>query len=241
MARIRMIIWYAAAWTYLGLTYPIIWRAKYLHNRKRIQERDKIANIIILRFAKLLFYVSGSRLRITGRENIPKDQPVLFVSNHLGHMDSLVIQGFIKKPKGFVTITEYQKAPILRTWMKYMGCVFLDRSDIKQTFLCINQAIENLINGQSMVVFPEGRLNDGGPTLEFKKGWLRLATKSGVPIVPITLKNSHKILSYNGKKVHPAKVECIISKPMQTINLKKEDEHEFIEKIKNIILTNYST
>ena len=44
------------------------------------------------------------------------------------------IQGFIKKPKGFVSIIEYQRAPILRTWMKYMGCVFLDRNNIKKTF-----------------------------------------------------------------------------------------------------------
>ncbi len=234
-----MYLWFATAWTYLALTYPIIWRAKYLHNRNRVSERDKLANIIILRFAKLMFYITGSRLRITGRENIPKDEPVLFVSNHLGHMDSLIIQGFIKKPKGFVTIIEYQKQPILSTWMKYMGCVFIDRDNPRQSLLCINEAIDNLNNGQSMVVFPEGRLNDGGKTLEFKKGWLRIALKSGVPIVPITLKNSHRIVSYNGKKVHPSKVECIISAPIETKNIKKVDEWEFVQKIKNIILENY--
>lgn len=238
MYRIRTIIWYATAWTYLALTYPIILRVKYLHVHNKIKERDELANLIVLRCARLLFYISGSRLIISGQENIPKDGPVLFVSNHQGHVDSLVLQAFIDKPKGFITIKEYQKAPILRTWMKYMGCVFIDRKDIKQSLLCINEAINNLNNGHSMVVFPEGKLNDGGETLEFKKGWLRLATKSGVPVVPITLKNTYKVLSYNGRRVSPAKVECIISKPMETHNLTKADKSDFVEKVKEVITKN---
>lgn len=238
MYGIRTVIWYTAAWAYLALTYPIILRARYLHKHNRIDERDNLANIIVLRCARLLFYLSGSRIIISGQENIPEDGPVLFVSNHQGHFDSLVLQGFIDKPKGFITIKEFQKAPILRTWMKYMGCVFIDRNDTKQSLVCINEAIKNLKNGHSMVVFPEGKLNDGRKTLEFKKGWLRLATKSGVPIVPVTLKNTYKVLSYNGKRVSPAIVECIIAKPIETNNLTRESKKEIVGKVKEVIIKN---
>jgi 1-acyl-sn-glycerol-3-phosphate acyltransferase len=220
------------------VTYPIIFRAKYLGNQNKINERNRLANIIILRCAKLLFYVSGSKLIISGQENIPNDRPVLFVCNHQGHVDSLVLQAFIETPKGFITIKEYEKAPILRTWMRYMGCVFIDRKDTKQSLVCINEAINNLNNGYSMVVFPEGKLNDGGETLKFKKGWLRLATKSGVPIVPITLKNTYKVLSYNGRRVSPAIVECIVSKPIETHNFTRENKKEIIGKVRKVITQN---
>ncbi|MCK5128759.1 MAG: 1-acyl-sn-glycerol-3-phosphate acyltransferase [Clostridiales bacterium] len=238
MANVRRVMWFAAAWSYLILTYPVILCAKYFHLRGKIDKRNALSNVIILRLSKLMFYLSGSRMQIVGRENIPKDKPVLFVSNHQGHMDSFIIQGFIKKPKGFVTITDYQRAPILRTWMKYMGCVFIDRSDIRQSFQCISQATENLNNGQSMVVFPEGKLNDGKETFEFQKGWLRMAIKSGVPIVPITIDNSHKILSYNGKRIHATRAKCIISKPIETSNLKKANEKEFLQHLRDVILSN---
>lgn len=236
MSYIRMVIWYMTAYTYLIFTYPMVWFVKYLIYRNKIEYIDAIANMIMIRFSKLMFYITGSRMLISGLNNIPKDKPVLFVSNHQGHMDGLIIQGFIKKPKGFMALSTYQKAPILGTWMKYMGCVFVDRGNIKQSLICVNKAVENLKRGHSMVVFPEGKLNDGKETLEFQKGFLRLATKSGVPIVPITIKGSHNILSYNGKRVRPTKIQCIVSKPVETKALKKNEEKEFIQKIKDIIL-----
>jgi 1-acyl-sn-glycerol-3-phosphate acyltransferase len=91
-----------------------------------------------------------------------------------------------------------------------------------------------------MVVFPEGKLNDGGETFEFQKGWLRLATKSKVPIVPITINNSHKVISYNGKRLRPARVEVTVSKPLYITGIKRADESKFIENVRNVILENLS-
>ena len=239
MARVRMYLWFAAGWSYLVLTYPIIFLAKYFNARGKIELRDSLANIIILRFSRLMFYMTGSRLNITGRENIPKGRAVLFASNHLGHMDSLIIQGFIKNPKGFICIKEYGKTPILRTWMKYMGCVFIDRDDMRQSLISIKQATENLNRGLSMVVFPEGKLNDGKETLEFQRGWLRMVSKNGIPIIPITLKNSHNVIAYNGKGLHSSKVECIISEPIETVGLNKNNEKEFLQHLKDVILEKF--
>lgn len=241
LARLRIIFWYTGLYLFLVITYPILLYPKYLNFRNKIESREIFSYYFMQKFAKLMFYTSGSRMKIHGLENIPKNGPALYVSNHQGHMDSIIIQGFIKKPKGFLTITEFQKALILRTWMKYMGCVFIDRSDMRQQLTCINQATDTLKSGHSMVVFPEGKLNDGKETLKFQKGWLRMATKSKVPIVPITLKDSYKVLSYNGRRVHSARVECIISEPLYTDNLKKADEGEFILKIREIILANLNS
>ena len=235
MKRIRMIVWFALFWTSLVVTYPSIFRAKYYHYKSKFDKREKFANLFVFYLAKIMFYLSGSRLKLTGVENIPLDRSVVFVSNHQGHMDSIIIQGFIKKPKGFVSIKEFEKVPILGAWMKYMGSVFIDRGNSRQSLECMNQAVENLDRGLSMVVFPEGKFNDGEETLKFEKGWLRMAIKSGAPIVPITISNSYKILSYNGKSLGPARVDCIVSKPIETGNIRREDEKEFLIKLRSII------
>jgi 1-acyl-sn-glycerol-3-phosphate acyltransferase len=238
MSKVRVVFWYAAAYLLLLFTYPVTLYPKYLNYKNKTERREAFAYLFMHRLSKLLFYATGSRIKVRGLENIPKDTSVLFVSNHQGHMDSIIIEGFINKPKGFISIKEYQKAFILRTWMKHMGCVFMDRGDVRQQLMCISEAIQHLKSGHSMVVFPEGKLNDGKETLSFQKGWLRMAVKSKVPIVPITINNSHKVLSYNGRRLRPSKVEVIVSKPINIEGIKKADETEFINNVRDIILQN---
>ena len=121
MYKIRIAAWYTAGYILLVFSYPLVLCVKFLNYRDKIRLKEAMTNIIMRRISKLMFYMTGSRIEMIGLENIPKEGPVLFVSNHQGHMDSVIIQGFIKKPKGFISITEFEKAPILRTWMKIYG------------------------------------------------------------------------------------------------------------------------
>ncbi|MHB1453761.1 MAG: lysophospholipid acyltransferase family protein [Saccharofermentanales bacterium] len=235
---IRTAAWYFFGWALLVVTYPMLWVVKLLGWMGRDQAKVMLIDRFTAWVARRLFYLTGSRVKITGIENIPTEGPVLFVSNHQGHMDSIVIQGFIRKHKAFVSIVEVFTLPIMRTWLKEMKCVFLDRKDPRQALTCINQAIEFIRQGQSMVVFPEGKLSGDGPASDFQKGWLKLATKTGVPIVPVTMINSFKALSRDGSKVGAALVECVISMPISVAGLKKEDEAAFVENLRTIILSN---
>ena len=236
MDQTRMIIWYVLGFLYLLITYPAILYAKYLHHIKNYAKQDRYANVMLAFICRVFFYLSGSRVKVIGKENIPKNKAVIFASNHQGHLDGVIIQGFIKKTKGFVSLKEFGEFPILGSWMRYVDSVFVDREDTRQTLLSMDQAVVNLNRGQSMVVFPEGKLNDGAQTFNFERGWLRMVTNSGVPIVPITIKNSYKIISYNGKAIHPARVECIISKPVETLGLKRSGEKAFLSSLRDIIM-----
>ncbi|MBN2880337.1 MAG: 1-acyl-sn-glycerol-3-phosphate acyltransferase [Clostridia bacterium] len=236
MARARAFMWYGAAIICLIVSYPTIFYARYLNVRGKFVRRNWYANVVVSRLCRVMFYMTGSRIKIEGRENIPLDAPCLFVSNHQGHLDSVIIQGFIKKPKGFVSITQYERVPILGSWMAHMGSVFIDRNDIRQTFKTITSAADNISLGHSMVVFPEGKLNDGKETFEFQKGWLKMVRNNPIAIVPVTIKGSYKILSYNGKSMRPARIECFVSPPIYAEGMKKGDEENFLLGLRNTIL-----
>ncbi|MEX1376151.1 MAG: lysophospholipid acyltransferase family protein [Eubacteriales bacterium] len=236
MARVRAVAWYGAAIICLVVSYPSIFLARYLNYRGSYARRNWYANIVVSRLARVIFYMTGSRIKIEGREKIPTT-PCLFVSNHQGHLDSVIIQGFIKKPKGFVSITQYERVPILGSWMQHMGSVFIDRNDIRQTFMTINKAADIIGTGHSMVVFPEGKMNDGGETFDFQKGWLKMVRQNKIPVVPVTIKGSYKILSYNGRSMKPARIECYISEPMPTEHLTKSDEEQFLNDLRQTILS----
>lgn len=231
---------YFLAWAYIIITLPVLLRVIYLDRKGRAIERDGLAYKYSTRFARRLFNFTGSTLRVTGLENVPRNTPVLFVSNHQSHIDNLIIHGFIDIPKGFVSIVEMLRVPILRTMMKYMKCVFIDRSDIRKTLHCMEAAVDILKSGHSMVIFPEGKVNEDGVLSEFKKGCLKLALRASVPIVPITLRNTHKIMNKDGSRVFAADVECIISPPVSSNVSGKTDEILLIEKVRNIIYQNLS-
>ena len=234
---LRTFMWYFLGWAGLILTYPMLLCLKYYELRGKTEQKNHLANRQSQRLARYLFKLTGSTVKITGLENVPRQGAVLFVSNHQGHMDSLIIHGYIDKPKGFISIIEVLEYPIIRTWMKHIQCVFLDRKNARQSSLCINQAIERLKDGHSMVVFPEGHLNDGGDAGPFQRGWLRLATKSGVPIVPVSISGSYKALAKDGSRVRSVQVACVISKPIYPDKLKKADERTFIENLRAEILS----
>lgn len=229
---------YFLAWAYIIITLPVLLRVIYLDRKGRAKERDSLADRYSMKFARRLFKFTGSTLRVTGLENVPRDTPVLFVSNHQSHVDNLIIHGFIDVPKGFVSITSMLKVPILSTIMKYMKCVFLDRSDMRQTLRCMETAVDTLKDGHSMVIFPEGKVNEDGVLGEFKKGCLKLAIRAGVPIIPITLRNSHKVMNKDGSRVNAADVECIISPRVSADVSGKADETLLIEKVRNVIYQN---
>ncbi|PMU48000.1 1-acyl-sn-glycerol-3-phosphate acyltransferase, partial [Pseudomonas sp. GP01-A3] len=83
------------------------------------------------------------------------------------------------KPIGFIAKMEITKLPIVPGWMEQMHCVFMDRSDRRQSLKAIKDGVEKLKNGHSLVIFPEGTRSKGTQMGEFKSGSLHLATKSG--------------------------------------------------------------
>lgn len=234
----RTAFWYASGWTIVVLSCPFLLLANILRKTAGAPCYTRFVERVSSLLARCLFNLSGSRIRIAGQEHIPDDGAVLFVSNHQGHVDSLIIHGFIRKPKGFISIVEVLKLPIIRTWMRRMRCVFLDRQDPRQSSACINHAVETLRDGHSMVVFPEGKLSDGNYVDEFNRGWLRLATRSGVPIVPVSISGSYKVLAKDGSRVRSTIVQCVISQPLPVADLKKADEIQFIESLRALIQSN---
>jgi 1-acyl-sn-glycerol-3-phosphate acyltransferase len=201
----------------------------------KIKERDMLVGSVASKWAKDLLKLAGARVKVIGAENVPLDGAVLFVSNHQGNFDIPILLGCIDKPKAFVAKIEMLKMPMIRTWMKHMSCVFLDRHDLRQSLRVMNEAGENLKKGYSMVVFPEGTRSKGKAMGEFKAGSLRIAVKANVPIVPITIKGSFKLMEQNGFIIKPADVEVIISEPIETIGLTKEQVNGLNEKVRSII------
>ena len=186
---IRTIVWFAYFWLSLIGLMPALIKANKMTEKEKLEFADRKAR----RWSSQLLKLAGCKVEVTGLEHIPENTAVLYVCNHQSNFDIPLAISHLPKTKGFIAKIELLKMPLVRDWMKHMKCIFMDRSDIRQQVKGISQGVQFLKSGQSMIIFPEGTRSPDGEVKAFKPGGLKLATKSGVPIVPVTIKNSKKL------------------------------------------------
>lgn len=178
---------------------------------------------------------SGATVEVHGVENLPADKTVVYISNHQGNFDIPLLMSYIDRPKGFVSKIEAKKIPIIVKWMELLNCVFMDRSTLKGSAGAIIEGIKLLKQGHSLVIFPEGTRSKGDQMGEFKGASFKLATKAGVPIVPITIDGSYKLMELNQNKIKPAHVNLTIHPAIPTKGLDKEALELLPEQVYQII------
>lgn len=233
---LRTIIWFIYFWLHLLAILPPLFKVKRLARQQRVREHDELVFQIVQKWARSLLALAG--VEVTVRGSVPEDRAVVFVSNHQGNFDIPILLGYINKPKAFIAKIELLKMPLIRTWMKHMHCVFMDRSDVRQSLKTISEAADYLKQGYSMVIFPEGTRSKGTGMGEFKPGSFKLALKAKAPIVPVTIRGSYKIMEEQGFIIKPGKVEVLISEPIATEDLSKEEAADLPGKVREIITRN---
>ncbi|MGL4763268.1 MAG: lysophospholipid acyltransferase family protein [Sarcina sp.] len=241
---LRTIAFYTKFATSLVTTMPLTKRthkkASELESNGQILEKYQYVHVESSKWTEPFIKLSGARVKVFGAENVPADIPVLFVSNHQSNFDIPLLMYYIDKPKGFIAKKELEKIPMISEWMKMMGCIFMDRSNLRKSASAIIDGIKILKAGQSLVIYPEGTRSKGGPMAEFKAGSFKLATKSKVPIIPVTINGSYKIMDGNGHKIRPADVELYLHKPIYTDKLTKEEELALPKLVQNIVASKLS-
>ncbi|NLK22110.1 MAG: 1-acyl-sn-glycerol-3-phosphate acyltransferase [Epulopiscium sp.] len=183
--------------------------------------------------SKGIMFFSGAKLSVKGKENIPENQSVLFVGNHKSIFDIPILVSIINVPISFIGKIQLKKTPIVSFWMKETNCIFMDRNDIRQSLKSITEGIELLKKGQSLLIFPEGTRIIGEEIGEFKKGSLKLATKSNVPIIPVYVGNSYRILETQFPWVKARDITVNIGEPIVLDELKVEDKKDLAGYVKD--------
>ena len=173
---------------------------------------------------RVVIWLTGSKIIVTGEENIPKDTAVLYVANHRSYFDIVITYMRVQNLTGYIAKKEMLKWPFLRVWMRYLHCLFLDRENVKEGLKTILTAIEKVKQGISICIFPEGTRNKVNDTfLPFHEGSFKIAEKGGVPIVPICIVNSAAIFEDHLPKIKKATVVVEYLKPVNPAEMDKEE------------------
>ena len=236
---IRFILTVIFVVSFLILSSPIMF-ALWLIGKKRPDIKDKASRKIILWAFSIVRLIAGTNLIVIGKENIPKNEAVLFICNHRSYFD--IILNYISVPgiTGFIAKKEMNRWPLLRVWMRYIHCLFLDREDIRQGMQTILTGIEKVKSGISIFVFPEGTRNKSNDEfLEFRAGSLKIAEKSGCPIIPVAINNSDDVFEKHLPKIYKTTVVIEYSVPIYPKDLDKEARKNLSDTVVNTIKAMY--
>lgn len=222
---IRFILVVIVLLSFLVLSIPLL-IGKRLIEKKSLKRSQEHSLKVVQAMFRMIIRLTGSRVEVRGAENIP-DCSVLYVANHSSYFDILVGYTTVPSLTGFVAKKEMLRYPLLADWMKNVNCLFLDRKDIKAGMRTILEGIEKVKAGISIWIFPEGTRNEHDnpeELLEFKEGSLKIAEKSGCPIVPVAISGTSDIFEKQLPFMRPSKVIIEYGEPFYIKELAKDKQ-----------------
>jgi 1-acyl-sn-glycerol-3-phosphate acyltransferase len=174
-------------------------------------------------WARTVIALSGCKVTVQGRENIPQDGGMCFVSNHGSIFDILLILAYAGRPFGFMAKKELSYIPLLNMWIPLLGGFFIDRKNARKALRAIDKGIERIRAGGAMVIFPEGHRSQN--LLPFRPGSLKLATQAEAPIVPVALAGSYDVFEKN-HRLNSVPVGVSFGAPIPTAGLPPEERKQ---------------
>lgn len=182
--------------------------------------------------------VTGVQLSVEGLDNIPREGPCVFVANHRSYYDIPLLLASLDKPHGILAKEELEKIPLLNRWMKLLGCVFVQRDDVRASVRALNDATAIVEGGKSFIIFPEGTRYKGeeGGAGEFKNGAFRIAVKTGAPVVPVAISGARGLFESHGNMATPGAVHIRVLPPIQTAGMSRAEQKQLPDAVRQTIL-----
>ncbi len=185
-------------------------------------------------WGRVVVLSTGSRVELSGWENIPDSGNVCYISNHQGLFDIPVMLGFMKEQLGFIAKQELFKIPILSHWMKELHCIFIDRKNARNAVKSIEAGAEVIRSGYSIVIFPEGTRSQGTTVGPFHYGSIKLALMAEATIVPIAVNGTWRIFEQN-KRIRASRVRVKILASIPPEQSKNTDKQALMDSIRTMM------
>jgi 1-acyl-sn-glycerol-3-phosphate acyltransferase len=169
--------------------------------------------------------VCGVRVHVQRLAKLDPRRPYVFMSNHRSQYDILaVVEALPEFQLRWVAKKELTRIPIFGWALERSGHIVIDRSDHAQSVASLRAAREQMEQGISVVIFPEGTRSTAGETLlPLKKGGFMLAIETGFPIVPVVVRGSGDILPSGSWWPLGGDVEVVVGPPIEVAGVERDE------------------
>lgn len=174
------------------------------------RRRDEIYNFFCRKSAWVIVKGIGIKVRVEGRENVPRDEPLIFICNHQSHFDIKLAFAFIPRNFCFVAKEEITRIPIVGGYMKTAGHIGIPREEDRRAYVALLEIAKMAKEGKSLLIFPEGTRSPDGRLGSFKRGVAHIILRAGRRVVPMAIMGSREFLPKGSRLCNPEHREITI-------------------------------
>jgi 1-acyl-sn-glycerol-3-phosphate acyltransferase len=191
-------------------------------------------------WSSMILWMFGIRVHTKGFEQLDASKRYIYVSNHASAFDIPAVIVGIPDDIRFILKKELTLVPIWGWALKYGHYITIDRGNARDAMKSLDEAAERMRQGASVILFGEGTRTRDGNLQSLKRGAFSLAVKAGMPVVPVTINNTFKILPRGSLRVNPADIEIVFDEPISIEGFDgREGEERLLKQVQAAIARNY--
>jgi 1-acyl-sn-glycerol-3-phosphate acyltransferase len=199
--------------------------------------RGAIAGVI---WGRLMSWITPVPVKVEGRHYVEKKQSYVIVANHQSAFDIFVLYGWMGVDFRWIMKQELRKVPIIGYSCFKLGHIFIDRSNRSSAIASIEAAKPRIREGTSVLFFPEGTRRSGGLG-EFKKGAFRTALSMEIPVLPVSVVNTDRILPNKTLALFPGRASLVIHEPIDVAGYDSRSVDELVARTRSAIASALTT
>jgi 1-acyl-sn-glycerol-3-phosphate acyltransferase len=184
------------------------------------------------RWSKDNLWLSRARVEIEGLENVDSDRPQIYVVNHSGLHDILSLSAHLPIQFRWIAKKSLFNIPFMGWHMRRSGYIPIDRENPREAARSIVAAAKEIAGGVNAIAFPEGTRSRTGALGEFHSGAFALCLRAEVPLVPVAVEGSYRVIAPQTLQVNPGTVIRIkICRPIDTTSYQKSEKKRLMEDV----------
>jgi len=187
-------------------------------------------------WAHFMLFVTRVKPTIRFREKIDPRRSYIIISNHQSNYDILALVTTLGIQFRWIIKKEIRKIPLFGYALYLARNIFIDRGKKEEAIRSMKEGLARLPAGVSVMCFAEGTRSPDGQLQPFKKGGFIMAIEKGLPILPVVVNGSRRVMPKKSLVFMPGPIEVVVGDPIETAGFTHEDLPKLMELTRQAIL-----
>lgn len=174
-------------------------------------------------FTRVFMTVCLCPIKVVNGDQLLKVSPVIYTPNHASYIDALVTLAIMPPNTHVVAKKEIFSTSILGVFLRKLGYLSLDRTDLPKGMEDTQQMKDAIKLGEPLLIFPEGTFGYSSGLRPFRLGAFKLAAELQVPICPVAIKGTRMILRDDEKLMRPGRIVVTVCEPIRPTGAEWQD------------------
>lgn len=186
-------------------------------------------------WSRIMLTTVGARVRYEGLEHMEARIPCVYIANHESNVDIWALVRILPAPTRFVAKQSLFRVPVLGWCLTTGGFIPIDRANRGRAIQSLRAAAKKIRGGRPVLLFPEGTRSRDGGLQPFKKGPFHLALQAGVPVVPVAISGSHRVMPPRSVRVRPGPIRVRFLPPQPVDEFLPDDYQGLLDRMHGIL------